>query len=164
MPSYYAYFKKIKFTWFSIRFSLRTGQARSFVKLLPFLKKLFFVVLTGCFGFNFFFCLGLVWFLLVLVSFTCSRYNFLLKGKLVLISGFSQGLVRSFNLGTWTQPTFTCSNLTRETLEQGVKYVFIVNFEHILHLVLVFLLLTLNKQLPAGKFLQKKDCFAQIIP
>ena len=28
--------------------------------------------------------------------------------------------------------------------------VFIVNFEHILHLVLVFLLLTLNMQLPAG--------------
>ena len=37
-----------------------------------------------------------------------------------------------------------------ETLEQGVKYiqssgVFTANFEHILHLVLVFLLLTLNK-------------------
>ena len=36
-----------------------------------------------------------------------------------------------------------------ETLEQGVKYVqscgiFIVNFEHISHLVLMFLLLTLN--------------------
>ena len=29
--------------------------------------------------------------------------------------------------------------------------VFIVNFEHISHLVLVFLLLTLNMQLPAGK-------------
>ena len=29
--------------------------------------------------------------------------------------------------------------------------VFIVNFEHILHLVLVFLLLTLNMQLPTGK-------------
>ena len=28
-------------------------------------------------------------------------------------------------------------------------FVFIVNFEHILHLVLVFLLLTLNMQLPA---------------
>ena len=28
--------------------------------------------------------------------------------------------------------------------------VFIVNFEHILHLVLVFLLLNLNMQLPAG--------------
>ena len=29
--------------------------------------------------------------------------------------------------------------------------VFIVNFEHISHLVLVFLLLTLNRQMPAGK-------------
>ena len=46
------------------------------------------------------------------------------------------------------QPFFTCSKLTIETLEQGVKYV-IVDFEHILHL-LVFLLLTLNMQLPAG--------------
>ena len=49
-----------------------------------------------------------------------------------------------------SQPVFTCSKLTIETLEQGVKYhcrrsgVFIVNFEHISHLVLVFLLLTLN--------------------
>ena len=37
--------------------------------------------------------------------------------------------------------------LTIETPEQGVKYVqsaFIVNFEHISHLVLVILLLTLN--------------------
>ena len=56
---------------------------------------------------------------------------------------------------------FSCSNLTIKTLEQGVKYVqsqqeihpkdswrrssaFIVNLEHISHLVLVFLLLTLN--------------------
>ena len=42
-------------------------------------------------------------------------------------------------------------------LEKGVKYVhsrrsgvFIVNFEHISHLFLVFLLLTLNKQMLAG--------------
>ena len=42
----------------------------------------------------------------------------------------------------------TCSKLTIETLEQGVKYVqsyvLIVNFEQISHLVLVFLLLTLS--------------------
>ena len=47
-----------------------------------------------------------------------------------------------------TQPAFTCSKLTEETLEQGVKYVqikdtrttsvFVVNFEHISHLVLLF--------------------------
>ena len=52
-----------------------------------------------------------------------------------------------------TQPVFTCSKLTIETLEQRVKYVqrrwrrsgmFIVNFEQISHLALVFLLLTLN--------------------
>ena len=51
---------------------------------------------------------------------------------------------------TINPPTFTCSKLTMETLEQGVKCVqssgvFTANFEHILHLVLVFLLLTLNK-------------------
>ena len=47
---------------------------------------------------------------------------------------------------------FTSSKLTTETLEQGVKYiqswrrsdVFILNFEHISHLALVFLLLHLN--------------------
>ena len=53
---------------------------------------------------------------------------------------------------TSSQPAFTVSKLTIETLELGVKYVqrkqrhqndaiiFIVNFEHISHLVLVFLL------------------------
>ena len=60
-----------------------------------------------------------------------------------------------------TQPAITCSKLTRETLEQGYKIcskftiqtperrlrsgVFIVNFEHTSHLVLVFLLLTLSR-------------------
>ena len=58
-----------------------------------------------------------------------------------------------------TQPAVTCSKLTIETLEQGVKYVqsqqerrqwrrsdvFVVAFEHISHLVLVFLLLTLSR-------------------
>ena len=49
-----------------------------------------------------------------------------------------------------TQPATACPKLTIETLEQGIKChrrrsgVFIVNFEHILHLVLVFLLLALN--------------------
>ena len=36
----------------------------------------------------------------------------------------------------------TYSKLTIETLEQGVKY---INFEHISHLALVFLLLTLSR-------------------
>ena len=48
-----------------------------------------------------------------------------------------------------TLSAFTCSKLTVGTLEQGVKfvqsYVFIVNFEHISQLVLVFLLLTLRR-------------------
>ena len=49
-------------------------------------------------------------------------------------------------------PAITCSKLTIETLEQDVKYVhwrrsgvFIVNSEHISHLVQVFLLLTLSR-------------------
>ena len=58
---------------------------------------------------------------------------------------------------TFTQPTFTCSKFSIETLETcsdlTIKTerrqwccsgVFIVNFEHVSHLVLVFLLLTLN--------------------
>ena len=62
-----------------------------------------------------------------------------------------------------TQPAFTYSKLTIETLEQAVKYVqlrlsgiFIVNVAHISHFVLVFLLLTLNMQLPARKRLKSK--------
>ena len=58
-----------------------------------------------------------------------------------------------------TQPAFTCSNLTIETLtikltikiperrqwrRSKCQCIFIVNFEHNLHFVLVFLLLTLN--------------------
>ena len=46
----------------------------------------------------------------------------------------------------------TCSKLTIETQQQGVKYVhvkrrsgvFIVNFEHISHLVLMFLFVTMS--------------------
>ena len=62
-----------------------------------------------------------------------------------------------------TQLAFTCSKSTTETLEKGVKHsskltiktpewphwqrfgIFIVNFEHISHLFLVYILLTLNK-------------------
>ena len=41
-----------------------------------------------------------------------------------------------------TQLTFTCSKSATETCR---SYVFIFSFEHILHLFLVFLLLTLSK-------------------
>ena len=46
-----------------------------------------------------------------------------------------------------SQPALTCSKLTIETLGQGVNMssVFIVNFEHMSHLVLAFLLLTLSR-------------------
>ena len=51
-----------------------------------------------------------------------------------------------------TQQEFTCSKITIETLDQGVRNVMIWrcsgiligNFELILHIVLMFLLLTLN--------------------
>ena len=56
-------------------------------------------------------------------------------------------------------PAITCSKLTIEILEQGVRYVqsynnkgtwcrsgvFLLNFEHISYLVIVFLLLPLNR-------------------
>ena len=60
----------------------------------------------------------------------------------------------SFQVLLIAQPAITCSKLTIETLEQGVKYVqsqwrrsgvFIVNLEHISHLDLVFLLLILSR-------------------
>ena len=46
-----------------------------------------------------------------------------------------------------------CSKLTVKTPERGCSGVFI-NFEHILHLVQVFLLLTLSKYVPAGTDIQ----------
>ena len=45
-----------------------------------------------------------------------------------------------------TQQAVTCSKLTIETLQQGL------NFEHIYHLILVFPLLTLSRQMPSGKY------------
>ena len=48
-----------------------------------------------------------------------------------------------------------CSKLTIKTPERHWRRsgVFIVNFEHISHLVLMFLLLTLNMQLPTGEII-----------
>ena len=43
-----------------------------------------------------------------------------------------------------TQPAFTCTKLTIETLEQGVKYVHMFLFFDAIGVILVSLLLTLN--------------------
>ena len=54
-----------------------------------------------------------------------------------------------------SQLTFTCSKLTIKTPEQCqwcCAIFCIVNFEHISHLFLMFLLLTLNRQMLAGLF------------
>ena len=51
-----------------------------------------------------------------------------------------------------------CLKLTIKTPEQRqlrLSGVFIVNSEHISHLILMFLLLSLNMQLPAGRVLLK---------
>ena len=102
----------------------------------------------------------------------CQGYSFyrfwVIKGK---PTGCGEGV--KFQITLPTQSVFTCSNVTIEALEQGVKVLnmfkvnnketrmtftewrcsgfFIVNFEHISHLALVFLLLTLNMPLPVGK-------------
>ena len=62
-------------------------------------------------------------------------------------------LINVININTRTRCEI-CSKLTVKTAERCQwrrSGVFIVNFEHISHLVLVFLLLTLNMLLPAGK-------------
>ena len=53
-----------------------------------------------------------------------------------------------------SQPEITCSKLAIKTPERRQwrrSRVFIVNFKHISNLVLVFLLLTLSREIPAGK-------------
>ena len=72
----------------------------------------------------------------------------------VLQNFCSEGISENFQANTFAvsflveiQPAFTCPKLKIETLEQGVMFVrvFIVDFEHISHrVVLVSLLLTLN--------------------
>ena len=57
-----------------------------------------------------------------------------------------------------------CSKLTIKTPERRHwrwSGVFIVNFEHISHLVLVFRLLTLNRKMPTGVVVQKKVFLAE---
>ena len=53
-----------------------------------------------------------------------------------------------------SQQAFTCSKLTIETLEQGCRSgVFIVNFEHISHLVCTFNL----RPMSTGENIQKRE-------
>ena len=54
------------------------------------------------------------------------------------------------------QLTFTCSKLTIETLEKNLKYVQRY-FEYISHHFVVFLLLILNKQMLAGKWILNEE-------
>ena len=56
---------------------------------------------------------------------------------------------------SWAKCTLPSRHLPAQSKRQWCRSgVFIVNFEHISHLVLVFLLLTLNMQMPTGlKFL-----------
>ena len=66
--------------------------------------------------------------------------------------------VNSLLLIALTQSAFACSKLTIKTPERRQwcrSVVFIVNFEHISNLFLVFLLLTLNMQLLAGNYFQE---------
>ena len=51
-----------------------------------------------------------------------------------------------------------CSKLRRQWRRFGI---FVVNFEHILHLVLVFLLLTLSRYMPAG--IRVSDLFDNLL-
>ena len=75
---------------------------------------------------------------------------------------FSQNLAGNYLLRVSNRNTRArceiCSKLTIKTPEQckwHCSSVFNVDFEHILHLVLVFLLLTLKMSLPAGKLQTK---------
>ena len=70
------------------------------------------------------------------------------------VAGWFLVILENLMLQGLTQLASTCSNSTIETIEKGVKYIqrqwgrlgdFIVNFEHISHLVLVFLFLTLSR-------------------
>ena len=63
--------------------------------------------------------------------------------------------VNNRNTSTRCEICLKLTNKTPEGRHWRRSAVFIVNFEHISHLVLVFLLLTLNMHLPAGLFIQR---------
>ena len=82
-------------------------------------------------------------------DFQYTTYNFKLDHRLNIIKELEHVDIKysgtSYN--AQIQSTFTCSKLTIKAPERRQwrgSGVFIVNFEHISHLVLVFLLLTLN--------------------
>ena len=64
-------------------FTNRASQF-SFLNIIFFFWQRFFFlffVFTGCFGFNFgFICLSLIWFLSIIVFFSCSCCNFFVRG------------------------------------------------------------------------------------
>ena len=75
---------------------------------------------------------------------------FILGCTELIISTGHKSLFGILSNNKYTQLTFTCLKSRTETLEKGVKLVqssgvYNVNFEHISHLFLVFLFLTLNK-------------------
>ena len=54
--------------------------------------------------------------------------------------------------------------LTIETLEKGMKYgAFTINFEHISHLALVFLLLTLNRKMFDGNWWNSSSWMLELL-
>ena len=70
-----------------------------------------------------------------------------------------------FNNGNTSNRCKICSKLIKKTPKRGHwcrSGVFIVNFQHILHLVLVFLLLILNRQIFAG--IHKNHPINQFVP
>ena len=84
----------IQSIWFFFQAPLQTGQVYSFLFLFRFF------VFTGCFSLNsVLLCLGLIWFLLILVALSWSCCSFLYQGELVIISDFSlHRFVRLSNL------------------------------------------------------------------
>ena len=82
------------------------------------------------------------------LGFLLLSLNKLMLAEYVLEQTFPTSiyLLKSNNKNTGTRCE-TCSKLTIKT-----PAVFIVNFEHISHLVLVFLLLTLSRQMLAGLY------------
>ena len=78
--------------------------------------------------------------------FYCQKLNHSIKTMKIWFYDDAIKKATGVPLNSTSQPAFTCSKLTIETLEHHWcrSGIFIINFEHISHLVLVFVLLTLN--------------------